>query len=149
MRSPNRACRAAFTLAGLILAAVTVELLSVAVHGLVFGGLFSYADAAEARAALSGAPGEAPPVDQPRKVQDENNVRALHPFVGYVLDPAHSPVWPVNEFGFLGDPPPIGRPAIAGAAVSVCRVAATFRSAGGTSCTTRCCGLNSRHQTKR
>jgi hypothetical protein len=98
---------AAFAGAMGLLVVVAVELVSLGVHWLAFGSGFSYADAQAARRAVaSGAP---PPgaVRAPTE-QDENNLQALHPYVGYVLDPRRSGNWNVNDYGFLGDPPPFG-----------------------------------------
>lgn len=58
-----------------------------------------------------GRPGERPPysraIDGPRAKAQRHEV--IHPFVGYVADPAKRPE--VNEYGFVGPPPPLNRAA--------------------------------------
>lgn len=98
---------AAFAVVAGLLVVVAIELVSLGVHRIAFGSGFSYTGAQETRRSVAGetpAPGA---VRAPTE-QDENNLQSLHPYVGYVLDPRRSRNWLVNDFGFLGDPPPFG-----------------------------------------
>ena len=114
MSATPRLRRAALTAAALALASGAIELLALGAHGVVFGELLSFEAAQNARLSLIpleqvplGSPGRARDGQAPAE-DDENNAQALHPYVGYVLDPNRSPNWPVNEYGFLGAGPPFG-----------------------------------------
>jgi hypothetical protein len=105
--------RIAFTLGAVALAALGIELVSLVTHELFMGGSFSYRAAQETRLAISGQPATevAPDPQLPIRGPDEdeeNAAQALHPYLGYVLDPARAGRWPVNDLGFIGDLPPMG-----------------------------------------
>jgi len=98
---------AAFALVASLLVGVAIEVVSLGVHRIAFGTGFSYADAQATRLSVAGEPPAANVVRAPTE-QDENNFQSLHPYIGYVLDPRRSGNWAVNDYGFLGEPPPFG-----------------------------------------
>ena len=98
---------AAFALVASLLVVVAIELVSLGVHRIAFGTGFSYAGAQATRLSVAGEPPATSVVRAPTE-QDENNLQSLHPYLGYVLDPRRSGNWVVNDFGFLGEPPPFG-----------------------------------------
>jgi hypothetical protein len=103
----------AFGAAALVVFAL--ELASLALHRLAFGEPFSYRAAQAWRQRLAErrpneetrAPGE-PGASRELAEEEANNAQALHPYLGYVLDPERTLAWPVNDYGFLGEPPPLG-----------------------------------------
>jgi len=102
---PMSARAVTFAVAMCLLVVVSVELIALGVHWLAFGSAFSYAEAERARSIAGTLPARTAVPAAPTE-QDENNLQALHPYLGYVLDPRLSRQWFVNDFGFLGDPPP-------------------------------------------
>lgn len=102
----SRFRRAAFGALALALVLAFVELLALGVHAVVFSGLFSFDAAQKERLRLEDSPGESVAFERPRDQDNDNNAQAIHPYLGYVLDPRRTPLWPVNEYGFLGELPP-------------------------------------------
>lgn len=108
MAGVARSRRMGFAALALALALLAVEGIALVLHAWRFGA-FTYADADALRALAVQAPGTQPPEQAPRDARalaDESDRQALHPYVGYVLDPSANPIL-VNGWGFLGRPMPL------------------------------------------
>jgi hypothetical protein len=110
----SRARRTLFGLFAVVLVLGLVELLSALAHAFVFGGVFSYEAVEQERLRLADVPAASVGSERPRDQENDNSAQTIHPYLGYVLNPERSPLWPVNEYGFIGNPPPFEHDELAG-----------------------------------
>ena len=104
--STSRPRRIVFGAVSLLVAYAVLELFSLALHAIVFSEPFSYEGLQRERLRQSGVATESLVFDRPRDPENDSNAQAIHPSLGYVLDLLRTPLWPVNQYGFLGDLPP-------------------------------------------
>jgi hypothetical protein len=97
--------RAAFRLLALAIALAAVEGISLGIDALLFPDGFSNEVVRREQRLVADYPIEDPAIRARAQVLDDE-AQALHPYVGYVLDPLRHEDWPVNEQGFPGEPLP-------------------------------------------